>query len=106
EAEVVGVVDEDQHPRQFLSTAFGVGRGGQKLAGLLVFINDVNTLGLEGAQGMLLTNAFYWDRNEESRGWAQRYLQRMSKMPNMTQAGVFSSCTPFFTTIEEARHGD
>jgi ABC-type branched-subunit amino acid transport system substrate-binding protein len=53
---------------------FGIVRGGQKMAGLLVFINDINTLGLEAAQGMLLTNAFYWDRNEESRAWAHRYF--------------------------------
>src|SRR5262249_59257853 len=48
------------------AAAFGVGRGGQKLAGVLGFINDVNTPGLEAAQGLLLTNALYWDRHEES----------------------------------------
>src|ERR1700751_1150426 len=81
---------------------FGIVRGGQKMAGLLVFINDVNTLGLEAAQGMLLTNAFYWDRNEESRAWAQRYFQRMSKMPNMTQAGIYSATTHYLKAVEAA----
>ena len=66
------------------ASEFGIVRGGQKLAGLLIFINDVNTLGLEAAQGMLLTNAFYWDRNDETRAWSQRYFQRMNRMPNMS----------------------
>jgi branched-chain amino acid transport system substrate-binding protein len=85
------------HPAEF-----GIFRGGQKLAGLLVFINDVNTLGLEAAQGILLTNAFYWDRNEESRSWAQRYFQRMRKMPNMTQAGIYSATTQYLNAVEAA----
>jgi branched-chain amino acid transport system substrate-binding protein len=57
---------------------FGIVRNGQKLAGLLVFINDVHALGLRTAQGMLLTASFYWDRDEESRAWAQRYFERMN----------------------------
>jgi hypothetical protein len=88
-AKVVGLANAGADTTNSIKQAaeFGIVRGGQKMAGLLVFINDVNTLGLEAAQGMLLTNAFYWDRNEESRAWAQRYFQRMSKMPNMTLAG-------------------
>src|SRR5947208_3203281 len=81
---------------------FGIVRGGQKMAGLLVFINDVNSLGLEAAQGMLLTNAFYWDRNDESRAWAQRYFQRMNKMPNMTQAGIYSATTHYLQAVQAA----
>jgi len=81
---------------------FGIVRGGQKLVGLLVFVNDVNTLGLEAAQGMLLTTAFYWDRNEETRAWAQRYFQRMSKMPNMTQAGIYSATMHYLKAIAAA----
>jgi len=56
----------------------------------------------DAAQGMLLTNAFYWDRNEESRAWAQRYFQRMSKMPNMTQAGIYSATTHYLKAVEAA----
>jgi branched-chain amino acid transport system substrate-binding protein len=81
---------------------FGIVRGGQKLAGLLVFINDVNTLGLRTAQGMLLTNAFYWDRNDESRAWAQRYFQRMHRMPNMTQAGIYSATMHYLQAVAAA----
>ena len=81
---------------------FGIVRGGQRLAGLLIFINDVNTLGLEAAQGMLLTNAFYWDRNEETRAWSQRYFQRMKRMPNMSQAGIYSATTHYLKAVEAA----
>ena len=51
---------------------------------------------------MLLTNAFYWDRNEESRAWSQRYFQRMNKMPNMTQAGIYSATTHYLKAVEAA----
>jgi len=81
---------------------FGIVRGGQKLAGLLVFINDVNTLGLKTAQGMLLTNAFYWDRTDESRAWAQRYFPRMNRMPNMTQAGIYSATMHYLQAVAAA----
>jgi branched-chain amino acid transport system substrate-binding protein len=103
-AKVVGLANAGADTSNAIKQAaeFGIVRGGQKLAGLLIFINDVNTLGLEAAQGMLLTNAFYWDRNEESRAWAQRYFQRMSKMPNMTQAGIYSATTHYLKAIEAA----
>ena len=76
--EVLGLANAGADTSNSIKQAseFGIARGGQKLAGLLVFINDINALGLEVAQGMLLTNAFYWDRNEESRAWSQRYFQR------------------------------
>jgi branched-chain amino acid transport system substrate-binding protein len=81
---------------------FGIVRGGQKLAGLLVFINDVNSLGLQAAQGMLLTNAFYWDRDDETRAWSQRFLKRMNKVPNMAQAGVYSSTLHYLRAVASA----
>jgi branched-chain amino acid transport system substrate-binding protein len=85
---------------------FGLVRGGQKLAGLLIFINDVNTLGLPTAQGMLLTNAFYWDRNDESRAWSRRYFQRMNRMPNMVQAGIYSATTHYLAAVAAAGTDD
>jgi branched-chain amino acid transport system substrate-binding protein len=81
---------------------FGIVRGGQKMAGLLVFINDVHALGLQTAQGMLLTTSFYWDRDDESRAWAQRYFQRMNKMPNMVQAGVYSATMHYLQAVQAA----
>ena len=103
-AKVVGLANAGTDTSNSIKQAaeFGVVRGGQTLAGLLIFINDVNTLGLEAAQGMLLTNAFYWDRNEESRAWAQRYFQRMGKMPNMTQAGIYSATMHYLKAVEAA----
>jgi branched-chain amino acid transport system substrate-binding protein len=103
-AKVIGLANAGADTSNSIKQAgeFGIARGGQKLAGLLVFINDVNALGLEVAQGMLLTNAFYWDRNEESRAWSQRYFERMNKMPNMTQAGIYSATTHYLKAVEAA----
>ena len=103
-AKVIGLANAGTDTSNSIKQAaeFGIVRGGQKLAGLLVFINDINALGLEAAQGMLLTNAFYWDRNEESRAWSQRYFQRMSKMTNMTQAGIYSATTHYLKAVEAA----
>jgi len=101
---VVGLANAGADTQNAIKQAaeFGIVRGGQKLAGLLVFINDVNSLGLEVAQGMLLTTAFYWDRNDESRAWAQRYFQRMNRMPNMAQAGIYSSTTHYLKAVAAA----
>jgi branched-chain amino acid transport system substrate-binding protein len=98
---VVGLANAGADTQNAIKQAaeFGIVRGGQKLAGLLVFINDVNSLGFDVAQGMLLTTAFYWDRNDESRAWAQRYFQRMNRMPNMTQAGIYSSTTHYLKAV-------
>ena len=76
--------------------------GKQSLAGLLVYINDVHTLGLEAAQGMLLTTAFYWDRNDESRKWSRRFFEKMKKMPNMSQAGLYSSVLHYLKAVDAA----
>jgi branched-chain amino acid transport system substrate-binding protein len=76
--------------------------GRQSLAGLLVYINDVHTLGLEAAQGMLLTTAFYWDRNDESRKWARRFFEKTKKMPNMSQAGLYSSVLHYLKAVDAA----
>ena len=103
-AKVVGLANAGADTQNSIKQAaeFGIVRGGQKMAGLLVFINDVNSLGLEVAQGMLLTTAFYWDRNDESRAWAQRYFQRMNRMPNMAQAGIYSATTHYLEAVAAA----
>ena len=103
-AKVVGLANAGADTQNSIKQAaeFGIVRGGQKMAGLLVFINDVNSLGLEVAQGMLLTTAFYWDRNDKSRAWAQRYFQRMNRMPNMAQAGIYSATTHYLEAVAAA----
>ena len=78
---------------------FGVGKSGQKLVALLAYITDVNSMGLEAAQGLLLTEAFYWDMNDETRAWSRRYFDKMKKMPNMVQAGVYSSTLHYLKAV-------
>ena len=71
---------------------FGIVRGGQKLAGLLVFISDVHALGLKAAQGLQLTSPFYWDRDDRTRAWSTRFAEKhRGAMPTMVQAGVYAS---------------
>jgi branched-chain amino acid transport system substrate-binding protein len=74
----------------------------QSLAGLLVFLSDVHSLGLPTAKGMYLTTAFYWDRNAESRKWSKRFFERHKKMPTMVQAGVYSELMHYFNAIKAA----
>jgi branched-chain amino acid transport system substrate-binding protein len=74
----------------------------QSLAGLLVFINDIHSLTLATTQGMLLTEAYYWDMNDETRKWARRFFEKMKKMPNMVQAGVYSSVTHYLKAVQAA----
>ncbi len=71
----------------------------QQLAGLLVFINDVHALGLGTTKGMLLTEAFYWDSNEETRKWSRRFFEQHKRMPNMAQAGVYSGITHYLKAV-------
>jgi branched-chain amino acid transport system substrate-binding protein len=81
---------------------FGITQAGQNLAGLLVFITDVNALGLETAQGLVLTEAFYWDLNEDTRAWSQRFAENHNgNMPTMIHAGVYSSLMHYFKAVEE-----
>src|SRR3978361_783303 len=81
---------------------FGIQKGGQTLAGLLVWITDVKSLGLEVAQGLVLTNAFYWDRDDETRAWAKRFLERMKRMPHMGDAGDYSSTMHYLKAVQAA----
>jgi len=80
---------------------FGIVSGGQNLAGLLVFITDVHALGLQTAQGLIMTEAFYWDRNDASRAFAKRFApQYKGNMPTMVQAGVYSAVLHYLKAIE------
>jgi branched-chain amino acid transport system substrate-binding protein len=80
---------------------FGIVSGGQNLAGLLVFITDIHALGLPTAQGLVLTESFYWDRNDESRAFAKRFApQYKGNMPTMVQAGVYSAVLHYLKAVE------
>jgi branched-chain amino acid transport system substrate-binding protein len=78
----------------------------QSLAGLLVFINDIHSLTLATTQGMLLTEAYYWDLNDETRKWARRFFERHKKMPNMVQAGLYSSVLHYLKAVQAAGTDD
>ncbi len=82
---------------------FGITDAGQTLAGLLVFISDVHSLGLDVAQGLKLTESFYWDQNDETRAFAKRFAARAGgKMPTMVHAGVYSATLHYLKAVKAA----
>jgi len=107
-AKIIGLAnaggDTDNSIKQ--AAEFGIVKGGQRLAGLLVFISDVNSLGLDTAQGLVLTSAFYWDQNDETRAWSKRYMEQIHKPPTMVQAGVYGSIMHYLKAIKAAGTDD
>ncbi|HEX8704210.1 MAG TPA: ABC transporter substrate-binding protein [Myxococcaceae bacterium] len=79
---------------------FGLTDSGIRLAGLLVFITDVHSLGLESTQGMYLTEGFYWDLDDKTRAWSKGFFDKMKKQPTMTHAGVYSSVYNYLKAVE------
>ena len=105
-AKVVGLANAGGDTINSIKQAgeFGLVAGGQKLAGLLVFITDVHSLGLKTAQGLTITTGFYWDLNDETRAWSKKFAERSGgKMPTMVQAGIYSSVTHYLKAIEAAK---
>jgi branched-chain amino acid transport system substrate-binding protein len=85
---------------------FGIVEGGQKLAGLLVFITDINSLGLQTANGLQLTEAFYWDQSDATRAWSKRFMDKMKRQPTMVQAGVYGAVTHYLAAIKATGSDD
>jgi branched-chain amino acid transport system substrate-binding protein len=81
---------------------FGIMAGGQKLAALVADVVDVKGVGLQGLQGMLLTVGFYWDRDDETRAFAERFFARVGRMPTQYQAGVYSSVAHYLKAVQAA----
>jgi branched-chain amino acid transport system substrate-binding protein len=81
---------------------FGLTKSGQKLSPLLVFITDIDSIGLETAQGLLLAEAFYWDMNDETRAFSKRFMERVKRPPTSAQAGVYSSITHYLKAVKAA----
>ncbi|MBI5320016.1 ABC transporter substrate-binding protein [Bradyrhizobium sp.] len=81
---------------------FGLMKGGQKASPLLVFITDIDSIGLETAQGLLLSEAFYWDLNDETRAFSKRFMERVKRPPTTAQAGVYSSVTHYLKAVKAA----
>jgi branched-chain amino acid transport system substrate-binding protein len=84
---------------------FGITRT-MKPAGLLVFIHNVHSLGLDVAQGLYLTTAWYWDLNDETRAFSKRYFERMQKPPTMAQAGTYSATMTYLRAVQAAGSTD
>ncbi|MBE7373778.1 ABC transporter substrate-binding protein [Pseudomonas lopnurensis] len=107
-AQVIGLANAASDTVNAITTAkqFGLVDSGQSLAGLMVFINDVHALGLEATQGLQLTTGWYWDQNEESRAWAQRFHERTKRMPTMVQAGIYSSTRHYLQAVKDVGSDD
>ncbi len=85
---------------------FGLDQSGIKLAGLYLHITDIHAIGLETAQGLLMTQAFYWDLNDETRAWSKRFYARHHAMPTMGQAGTYSAVLHYLKAIKAAGTDD
>ena len=103
-AKIVGLANAGGDTTNAIKQAseFGLVAGGQKLAALLLFINDVHALGLRTAQGLTFTESFYWDLNDQTRAWSQRFIKLSPKgtMPSMTVAGVYAGVLHYLKALE------
>jgi branched-chain amino acid transport system substrate-binding protein len=81
---------------------FGIVAGGQRLATLLLTVAEVHGLGLEAAQGLVLTESYYWDLNDRTRAFGERYFKRTGRMPNMVQAGMYSATLQYLKAVAAA----
>ncbi|MDA9424695.1 MULTISPECIES: ABC transporter substrate-binding protein [Bradyrhizobium] len=103
-AKIIGMANAGGDTTNTIKQAaeFGIVKGGQKLAGLLLFLTDVHSLGLNVAQGLNLSSTFYWDMNDQTRAFAKRFAERAKNkaMPTMVQAGVYSGLLHYFKALE------
>ncbi|WP_454738307.1 ABC transporter substrate-binding protein [Cupriavidus necator] len=104
-AQVVGLANAGGDTVNAIKAAseFGLTRNNtQRMAGLLLYINDIHAIGLKTAAGLVLTEAFYWDMNDATRTWSRRYFDKLKKMPNMSQAGAYSSVMHYLKSVQAA----
>jgi branched-chain amino acid transport system substrate-binding protein len=103
-AQVIALADAGQDAVTLIRQAsqFGIGRGGQRLAGLLMTITDVHEIGLELAQGMVVVTASYWDQGPAARVWSRKFLGLTGVMPNMLQAGNYSAVLHYLKAVQAA----
>src|SRR5206468_5314670 len=92
-AKVIGLANAGLDTTNSIKQAaeFGIVKAGQKLAGLLMTLAEVNGLGLEAAQGLILTEGFYWDHDDKARAFAERFIKRTGHMPSRIHAGTYSA---------------
>src|ERR1700712_2466479 len=104
-AKVVGLANAGGDTINAIKQAaeFGLTRsGGQKLSPLLAFVSDIDSVGLETAQGLLLAEAFYWDLNDDTRAFSKRFMERVKRVPTSAQAGVYSSTMHYLKAVKQA----
>lgn len=103
-AKIVGLANAGQDTTNSIKQAaeFGIVQGGQKLAGLLMTIAEVNGLGLQAAQGLVLTEGFYWDQNDTTRAFSERFFKRTGRMPSMIHAGTYSATLSYLKAVKAA----
>jgi branched-chain amino acid transport system substrate-binding protein len=103
-AKVIGLANAGLDTTNSIKQAaeFGIVKGGQKLAGLLMTLAEVHGLGLEAAQGLVLTEGFYWDQNDKTRAFSELFLKRTGRMPNMIQAGTYSATLQYLKAVKAA----
>ena len=105
-AKIIGLANAGADTTNAIKQAseFGIVAGGQNLAGLLVFITDVHSLGLKTAQGLIMTEAWYWDGNDNNRAFAKEFgPANKGNMPTMVQAGVYSAVTHYLKAVHEMK---
>lgn len=108
-AKIIGLANAGGDTTNSIKQAaeFGIVKGGQNLAGLLVFLTDVHALGLPTAQGLILTETFYWDMNDQTRAFARRFAAANRGIhPTMVHAGVYSSVLHYLKAVEAAKTDD
>jgi branched-chain amino acid transport system substrate-binding protein len=108
-AKIIGLANAGGDTTNAIKQAaeFGIVKGGQNLAGLLVFLSDIHALGLQTAQGLVVTNTFYWDQNDQTRAWAKRFAARNDgKYPTMVHAGVYAGALHYLKAIEALKSDD
>ena len=107
-ADVIGLANAGGDATNAVKQAaeFGVTQSGQSLAGLLLFISDVNALGLQAAQGLMLTTGFYWDMDDQTREWTKKFEAKAGKKPTMVQAGVYSAVRHYLKAVEAVGSDD
>ncbi len=103
-AKVIGLANAGTDTQNSVRQAseFGITQGGQKLATLLVFLHDIKGMGLQVAQGLQFTNGFYWDFNDETRAFANKFYARHKGMPSMVQAGAYSATMHYLKAVAAA----
>ena len=101
-AKVVGLANAGRDTQNSVRQAaeFGLTKGGQKLATLLLFDTDIKGMGLQVAQGLLFTTGYYWDRNDETRAWSKRFYDIHKAMPTMIQAGAYSATMHYLKAVQ------